>query len=420
VISGLLVGGQGLLGVLALGGGPLQLPAAIPGSPIQLVAEPVPLGPQLRGGQPLEIRAVGGVHGQGLPASPGQRVGQLQIAVGLLPIGQVQLSGAVGFGADHGVQAGVQAGPRQLHIQPVHVFAAGQPDQGPPPGQPLGPVAGGGIGQVDPAGALTAATAVQIRPGQDNRPTVVAVETYGQGSSLDVKGGDNAPTAVSHPQLGDGVVATHDPVLHGQLAVLHLQPLTSEPAPGGQQLLAGAVEPVHLGPAGGQHHHLLGRVMVGLLPGSPPVLQQGEGGGGLGVGGHHPVMGLVGGHGLLDQPGADQVEGFAFPGLVLAAVLDQLAGAEAEPEGAEPATGVDRRQLPVIADQDHLGLGLVGVLEEAGKLAAADHAGLIDDQHGAGIQLLATMVEVAEEPVAGGHVLEPLPPQADGGDPGRG
>jgi hypothetical protein len=30
---------------------------------------------------------------------------------------------------------------------------------------------------------------------------------------------------------------------------------------------------------------------------------------------------LVGGHGLLDQPGADEVEGFAFPGLVLAAVL---------------------------------------------------------------------------------------------------
>jgi hypothetical protein len=47
----------------------------------------------------------------------------------------------------------------------------------------------------------------------------------------------------------------------------------------------------------------------------------------------------------------------------LAAVLNQLRGAEAEPQGAEAAAGIDRCQLPVIADQDHLGLGLVGVLE---------------------------------------------------------
>jgi hypothetical protein len=60
-------------------------------------------------------------------------------------------------------------------------------------------------------------------------------------------------------------------------------------------------------------------------------------------------MGLVGGHRLLDQPRADQLEGFAFPGLVLPSVLGQLGGAEAEAEGAEAAAGVDRRQLPVIA-----------------------------------------------------------------------
>jgi hypothetical protein len=96
---------------------------------------------------------------------------------------------------------------------------------------------------------------------------------------------------------------------------------------------------------------------------------------------------------------------------VLAAVLGQLAGAKAEPqpEGAEAAAGVDRRQLPVLADQDHLGLRLLGVLEEAGQLAAAQHAGLIDHQHRAGVQPLCTSVQVAQEPVAGGHVLEPLP-----------
>jgi hypothetical protein len=40
--------------------------------------------------------------------------------------------------------------------------------------------------------------------------------------------------------------------------------------------------------------------------------------------------------------------------LVLPPVLGQLAGAEAEAEGAEAATGVDRGQLPVVADQHHL------------------------------------------------------------------
>jgi hypothetical protein len=96
----------------------------------------------------------------------------------------------------------------------------------------------------------------------------------------------------------------------------------------GQELLAGAVEPVHLGPPGGQHDDLLGRVALCLLPGRPPVLEQGQGGGRLGVRGHHPVKGLVGGHRLLHQPTSHQLQGFAFPGLLLAAVLDQLAGAE--------------------------------------------------------------------------------------------
>ena len=152
--GGLLVGGQGLLGVLAVGGGPGQLAAAVAGGLVELAAEPVPLGPQLRRGQPLEVGAAGGVDGQGLAAGPGQGLGQLQVAVGLLPVGQVQLAGALGFGADDGVQAGVLAGPGQLHIQPVDVFGAGEADQGPPAGQPLGAVAGGGIGQVHPPVAL--------------------------------------------------------------------------------------------------------------------------------------------------------------------------------------------------------------------------------------------------------------------------
>ena len=107
----LLVGGQGFLGLLAVGGGPGQLPAAVAGGLVELPAEPVPLGPQLGRGQPLEIGAAGGVDGQPLAASPGQGLGQLQIAVGLVPIGQIQLPGALGFGTNHRIQAGLLPGP---------------------------------------------------------------------------------------------------------------------------------------------------------------------------------------------------------------------------------------------------------------------------------------------------------------------
>ena len=130
-------------------------------------------------------------------------------------------------------------------------------------------------------------------------------------------------------------------------------------------------------------------------------------------------MGPVGSHRVVDQPAADEIEGFAFPGLVLAAVLNQLRGAEAKPQGSEATPSVDRRQLPVITDQHHLGPRPLGVLEETAQLARADHAGFIHYQHGAGVELVAAAVKVAQQPVAGGHVLKPLPLQAHRGDPGR-
>ena len=61
--SGRLVGGQGGLGLLAVGAGPGELAGAVPGSLVELVAQPVPLGTQLGRGQPLEIGVVGGVDG---------------------------------------------------------------------------------------------------------------------------------------------------------------------------------------------------------------------------------------------------------------------------------------------------------------------------------------------------------------------
>jgi hypothetical protein len=55
--GGRLVGGQGLLGLLAIGGRPDQLPAAVTGILVELAAQPVPFGPQLCRGQLLEVRA---------------------------------------------------------------------------------------------------------------------------------------------------------------------------------------------------------------------------------------------------------------------------------------------------------------------------------------------------------------------------
>jgi hypothetical protein len=76
-------------------------------------------------------------------------------------------------------------------------------------------------------------------------------------------------------------VATHDPVPDRQPAALDLEAVGAEAALGGQEFLAGGVEPVDLGPAGGQHDHLMGRVLFGLLEGRPPVLEQGQGAAGL-------------------------------------------------------------------------------------------------------------------------------------------
>jgi hypothetical protein len=67
--GGRLVADQGLLGLLAVGSGPFEFPAAVTGGLVELAAEPVPFGPQLRRGQLPQIRAVGGVDRQGLAAS---------------------------------------------------------------------------------------------------------------------------------------------------------------------------------------------------------------------------------------------------------------------------------------------------------------------------------------------------------------
>src|SRR4029453_5556186 len=128
-----------------------------------------------------------------------------------------------------------------------------------------GAVCGVGAGRAPPPVSLVPPTTIQIRPGQDDRPAVVTVQAKGQRARLGVEGGDGAATAIGHAQLANGVVTADDPVTYRELAVLDLEPLASEAAPGGQQLLAGGVEPVDFCPAGGQTHKLLARGTLCLL-----------------------------------------------------------------------------------------------------------------------------------------------------------
>jgi hypothetical protein len=48
------------------------------------------------------------------------------------------------------------------------------------------------------------------------------------------------------------------------------------------------------------------------------------------------------------------------------------------------------------------------VLQQAGQLAGAGHAGLVDHQHRPPIQPLSTAVQVDQQPVDGGDLLEPF------------
>ena len=136
-------------------------------------------------------------------------------------------------------------------------------------------MAGGGIGQVHPAVALSALAAVQVPAGQDHLALLLHLQADGQGSGLRVEGGDGPTGSVRDPELSDGVAAAHHPISHRQLPVLDLQAVGAEAVAGGQQLLTGHIEPIDLAPPIGQQGDVLAGVVLGLLPGRPPVGQQG-------------------------------------------------------------------------------------------------------------------------------------------------
>jgi hypothetical protein len=69
----------------------------------------------------------------------------------------------------------------------------------------------------------------------------------------------------------------------------------------------------------------------------------------------------------------------------LPAVVGELDRGQPGGQGAEQAAGVDLGQLVGVADQHDLDLLLLGVVEQPGELAGADHAGLVDHQHRPGL-----------------------------------
>ena len=97
---------------------------------------------------------------------------------------------------------------------------------------------------------------------------------------------------------------------------------------------------------------------------------------------------------------AELGECVAFDWVAVAAVLGEADRVGPSGEGGEDAAGVDRGKLVVVTDQDDLGVGAAGVVDEPCELAGADHGGFVDHHdRAAGEAGLGVAVERAEEAV---------------------
>ncbi len=73
-----------------------------------------------------------------------------------------------------------------------------------------------------------------------------------------------------------------------------------------------------------------------------------------------------------------------LPRLALATVALESYPAELVVEAAHEAAGVDLGKLPVVADEDDLGVVALGGIEERGEGAGAGHGRFVDDEHSSG------------------------------------
>jgi hypothetical protein len=85
------------------------------------------------------------------------------------------------------------------------------------------------------------------------------------------------------------------------------------------------------------------------------------------IGANTVVLG-IGGDRLLEVASAHVINGALLPGLDLPAIDGEFAGAQPLAEGAEAAAGLDGGELPVVADQRHLGTRPLRIHKEGSEL----------------------------------------------------
>ena len=68
----------------------------------------------------------------------------------------------------------------------------------------------------------------------------------------------------------------------------------------------------------------------------------------------------------------------------------------------------DRCELVLVTDQHDLRSGGGGPLQQPAQVLGADHAGLVDDDHGVGVEDLLAALEAAQQRVQGGPVIARL------------
>ena len=98
--------------------------------------------------------------------------------------------------------------------------------------------------------------------------------------------------------------------------------------------------------------------------------------------------------GLVDVAAAELVQRCSFGRVLLASVLDERQHRAALFEGGEHSTGVDLWQLLRVTDEHDLGAGRHRGVDERREGAGADHARLVDDQHGPCVEVSVTSIEV--------------------------
>ena len=159
--------------------------------------------------------------------------------------------------------------------------------------------------------------------------------------------------------------------------------------------VGGGVQGGHVGALVGEHD----RLVAGPVRARPPAGQHRGLGLLAGVHDRDPPVGPPDGHRLGGLAGALEGERVAVELMPLAEVLPQVDGTDPGHHTAQVPAGLDRGQLPVVADQDHLGTGGGGVGEQAVVVAGADHAGLVDDQHRVGPEpAVARVVQLPQQP----------------------